>query len=366
MAQLFEEGRIGKLRLKNRLVRSATWEGLADQEGSVTQRLIDMMVELARNEVGLIISGYAFVTKGGQSTPWQLAAWHDRFLPGLRDMAEAVHAAGGKIALQLVHAGRFSSQELTGERPRVPSADGPLNQALTGSELETLITAFADAAARGKAAGFDAVQLHAAHGFLLSEFLSPAFNRREDCYGGSLENRARLLLEVVRGVRLRVGEDYPVLVKMNSDDFLEDGMTADEALRVAEMLERASVDAIEFSGGTPLSNDLIPARPGELTSKEHEVYYHGAAQEYQKMVRIPLILVGGIRSFEVAEELVRREEAQFVALSRPLIGEPDLVRRWHQGDHGMSVCISCNGCCGPALEGLGLRCVVLDPEQERA
>ncbi|MBJ6800137.1 NADH:flavin oxidoreductase [Geomonas propionica] len=366
MAQLFEESCIGSLRLGNRFLRSATWEGLADQDGSVTQRLTDMMVELAQNEVGLIISGYAFVTKGGQSTPWQLAAWHDRFLPGLRSMAAAVHAAGGKIALQLVHAGRFSSEELTGERPRVPSSDGPLNQALTGTELEALISAFADAAARGKAAGFDAVQLHAAHGFLLSEFLSPAFNRREDGYGGSLESRARLLLEVVHAVRLRVGKDYPILVKMNSDDFLEDGMGAEEALRVAKMLERASVDAIEFSGGTPLSNDLIPARLGELTSREHEVYYHGAAQEYQQRMGIPLILVGGIRSFEVAEELVQREEAQFIALSRPLIGEPDLVRRWHQGDRGKSLCLSCNGCCGPALEGLGLRCVILDPEQERA
>ncbi|MBJ6750045.1 NADH:flavin oxidoreductase [Geomonas anaerohicana] len=366
MAELFEEACIGKLTLKNRFVRSATWEGLATEDGSVTHRLTDMMVELATNEVGLIISGYAFVTKGGQSTPWQMAAWHDRFLPGLTAMVDAVHAAGGRIALQLVHAGRFSSQELTGERPRVPSADGPLNQALISGEIEGVISAFADAAARGKAAGFDAVQLHAAHGFLLSEFLSPAFNRREDGYGGSLENRARLLLEVVRAVRLKVGPDYPILVKMNSDDFLEDGMTGEEALLVAAMLERASVDAIEFSGGTPLSNDLIPARLGELTTPEHEAYYRGAAQDYQDRVGIPLILVGGIRSFEVAEELVQRGETQFVALSRPLIGEPDLIKRWHDGDRAKSVCLSCNGCCGPALEGLGLRCVVLEPELERA
>ncbi|MBU5637270.1 NADH:flavin oxidoreductase [Geomonas sp. Red69] len=366
MAQLFEEACLGKLSLKNRFVRSATWEGLAAEDGSVTPRLTDMMVELASNDIGLIITGYAFVTKGGQSTPWQMAAWDDRFLPGLASMTEAVHAAGARIALQLVHAGRFSSQELTGERPRVPSADGPLNQALTTGEIEGLIAAFADAAARGKAAGFDAVQLHAAHGFLLSEFLSPAFNRREDSYGGSLQNRARLLLDVVHAVRRKVGEAYPILVKMNSDDFLEDGMTAEEALQVAQLLEKASVDAIEFSGGTPLSEELIPPRPGELTSREHEVYYRAAAQDYQKQVGIPLILVGGIRSFEVAEELVQREEAQFIALSRPLIGEPDLVRRWREGDRAKSVCLSCNGCFGPALEGLGVRCVVLEPEQDRA
>ena len=360
MAQLFEQASIGNLFLRNRFVRSATWEGLADRDGFVTPRLCEMMAELARNEVGLILSGYAFVTRDGQSSPWQLAAWDDRFLTGLGQMANAVHAAGGRIALQLVHAGRFSSQELTGEKPLVPSSDGPLYRPLTQSGIDTVVAAFADAADRAKKAGFDAVQIHAAHGFLLSEFLSPAFNRREDAYGGSLENRARMLLDVVRAVRAKVGPEYPILVKLNSEDFLEDGMTRSEALEVASMLESASVDAIELSGGTQLSNEMIPPRIGELTETRQEVYYREAAQQYQGRVGIPLILVGGIRSYQVAEELVRQGATQFVSLSRPLIGEPNLVKRWHEGDRAKSICVSCNGCFAPALDGQGLRCVIND------
>lgn len=364
MSHLFEEAPIGGLILKNRFVRSATWEGLADRDGGVTPQLTRFVTKLARNKIGLIITGFAFVTRDGQTCARQMAVWDDRFLPGLRQMSEAVHAAGGKIALQLVHGGRFSSEELTGERPRVPSADplGEIYHALSAQEIAELVAAFASAALRAKNAGFDAVQLHAAHGFLLSEFLSPAFNHREDSYGVSLQNRARLLLEVVRAIRTAVGPDYPLLVKMNSEDFLEDGMTRVEAIAVARMLQHDSVDAIELSGGTPVSEEKIPARPGELASREQEAYYREAAMAFQRQLDIPLILVGGIRSFEVAEELVEHGAADFISLCRPLIGEPDLVKRWRAGDRRKSVCLSCNGCIGPALEGNGLQCVVLEPK----
>jgi 2,4-dienoyl-CoA reductase-like NADH-dependent reductase (Old Yellow Enzyme family) len=371
VAELFERTTINGMNLANRFVRSATWEGLADKEGSVTKRLCEMMVELAKGEVGLIISGYAFVSPDGQCTPGQMAACDDRFLPGLRDMTEAVHSAEGKICLQLVHGGCNANSKLTGLELVGPSAvekEGRLVCRSAGKdELAAIIAAFAQAAGRAGEAGFDAIQLHAAHGFLLSQFLSPAFNKRTDEYGGALENRARLLLEVVGHIREAVGHSYPVLVKLNSEDFLDGGMTRDEAIQVSAMLEKASVDAIEFSGGTVASPvELIPPRPGRLQTPEQEVYYREAARLYKQKVSIPLILVGGIRSYGVAEELVRNGVADYISVSRPLICEPGLIRRWREGDRRSSECVSDNACFGPALDGSGLYCLTMAKKRNKA
>jgi 2,4-dienoyl-CoA reductase-like NADH-dependent reductase (Old Yellow Enzyme family) len=322
------------------------------------------MVELARGGVGLIITSYAFVGREGQSSPRQLAVDDDRFLPGLRGMAAAVHAAGGKIAMQIVHGGAFSSPDLTGREVIGPTAgekDGkPAGRAMTLEDIAAVTAAFTQAALRAKQAGFDAVQIHAAHGFLISQFLSPALNRRTDDYGGSLPNRAQLLLEVVRGIRRAVGRDYPILVKLNSEDFLDRGMTREEAVQVAVLLEQATVDAIEYSGGTVASPAaLAPPRPGVLKSATDEVYYREASRLLKQAVSIPLMLVGGIRSYAVAEELVAGGTADFISLSRPLICEPGLIQRWREGDRRKARCISCNSCFGPPSEGKGFYCVTL-------
>ena len=371
MAELFEGTSINGMSLANRFVRSATWEGLADEHGAVTPRLTEMMVELARGEVGLIISGYAFVSPEGQSSPRQLAAYDDRFLPGLRDMVRDVHAVGGKIALQLVHGGCAANAALSGLEPVGPSAvekDGKtICRMLSKGDIADMVTAFALAAGLAKQAGFDAVQIHAAHGFLLSQFLSPAFNLRTDEYGGDLANRARFLLKVIRSVRETVGPAYPVLIKINSEDFLAGGMSSAEAVEVSGWLEKASVDAIEFSGGTMHSpQEFVPVRPGRLKTPEQEVYYRQAARLYKQKVTIPLILVGGIRSYEVAEELVRDGTADYISLSRPLICEPGLVKRWREGDRRKSECVSDNACFGPALEGKGLYCVTMAEKRSKS
>ena len=362
MSMLFEKVSINGMNLKNRFVRSSTWEGLAQNDGSVTVRLCKMMAELAKNEIGLIISGYAYTSPGGQSSPYQMAAHDDCFLQGLREMAQAVHSAGGKIALQLSHAGRFSNPALTGQTPMGPSAEESEGQlicrAMSKKDILDVITEFTQAASRSKQAGFDAIQLHAAHGFLLSQFLSPAFNRRTDEYGGTLENRARLLLEVVQNIRKTVGPEYPILVKLNSEDFLENGMTRDDAIEVAAMLERATVDSIEISGGTMFSQEFVPPRPCVLENRKEEVYYREAAKHYKQKIGIPLMLVGGIRSIETAEELIASGLADFISLCRPLIGEPDLIKLWLKGDRRKSECISCNECLGPAVEGKGIYCIV--------
>jgi 2,4-dienoyl-CoA reductase-like NADH-dependent reductase (Old Yellow Enzyme family) len=370
MAELFESTSIKGMSLANRFVRSATWEGLADQGGAVTPRLIEMMVELARGEVGLIISGYAFVSPEGQSSPRQLAAYEDRFLPGLRDMVEEVQAAGGKIALQLAHGGCMANSELSGLDPIGPSAvemnGQPICRMAGREDMARLVSAFARGAELAKQAGFDAVQIHAAHGFLLSQFLSPAFNQRTDEYGGELANRARLLLQVVRSVRKAVGPEYPILIKINSEDFLAGGMSCGEAVEVSGWLEQASLNAIEFSGGTAKSPEkFLPVRPGKLKTPAQEAYYRKAASLYKQKVTIPLILVGGIRSYGVAEELVRNGTADYISMSRPLICEPGLVKRWREGDRRQAECVSDNACFAPAMDGRGLSCVTLAKKRNK-
>ena len=369
-SKLFEATLINGMNLANRFVRSATWEGLADK-GCVTKKLTEMMIELARGEVGLIISGYTFVRPEGQSTPGQMAVYDNRFLPGMRDMAAAVHSAGGKIALQLVHGGCNANSSLTGLELVGPSAvrkEGRIAcRSASKKEISAIVTAFAEAAGRAKDAGLDAIQIHAAHGFLLSQFLSPAFNKRTDEYGGSLENRARFLLDVVKSIREEVGPRYPVLVKLNSEDFLEGGLTRDEAIQVSVMLAKGSVDAIELSGGTVASpTNLIPPRPGSLPTPDKEVFYREAAKVYKQKVSIPLILVGGIRSYEVAEQLVRDGMTDYISLSRPLICEPGLVKRWREGDRRKSECVSDNACFAPASDGIGVYCVTMAKKRSTA
>ena len=277
-------------------------------------------------------------------------------------MVEAVHKAGGKIASQIVHAGRFANFALTGLQPIGPSAvtkDGQTTcRAMSKPDIANIISAFTQAAVRAKQAGFDAIQLHAAHGYLFSQFLSPALNQRTDEYGGTLENRARFLIEVVRSIRKVTGPAYPLLIKLNSEDFLEGGLTRDEAVQVAAMLEAASVDAIEFSGGTVASPEkFLPVRPGKPKTPQDEVFYREAAKLYKTKVGIPLMLVGGIRSYEMANDLIRRGVADYVSLGRPLICEPGLVKRWRNGDRRRSDCASCNSCFAPASDGRGVYCV---------
>jgi 2,4-dienoyl-CoA reductase-like NADH-dependent reductase (Old Yellow Enzyme family) len=360
MAKLFEPARINNLTLENRFVRSATWEGLAQKDGGVTPVLLDRMVALARGGVGLIISGYAFIRKDGQSGPWQLGADRDDLLPGLAGLAAAVHENNGRIILQLAHGGFFAMAKLIGEAPLAPSIIPGMTKSprreLTIQNIQDLVDSFAEGARRAKAAGFDGVQIHAAHGYLLSQFLSPAFNRRTDGYGGSIENRTRFLVEALRAIRTVVGTDYPVLVKMNARDFIEDGLTLEDSLTAASLLVREGIDAIELSGGFLNGGRMNPSRMG-IDAEEKEAYFATEARAFKEKISVPLVLVGGTRSPGVAERLVSGGTADFVSLSRPLIREPGLINRWKSGDITKSACISCNRCFGPGVTGQGVYCV---------
>lgn len=359
MAKLFEPTEIQDLHVPNRFIRSATWEGLAGKDGACTLELVNLMLELARGGLGLIITGHTYVSAIGQASPRQLGLHNDGLIGGLREMTHTVHREGGRIMMQLAHAGLMADPKLTGTSPIGPSkAEDQLEspgKEMTAEEIKATVEAFGQAARRAKEAGFDGVQIHAAHGYLLSQFLSPAYNKRSDEYGGSLENRARVLLAVLGCVRRSVGRYYPVLVKINSEDFLEEGLSLPDFIKVGALLDRGGIDAIEVSGGTSFSGRFIPFRKGITFEREH-AYFRKAARALKTKINAPVILVGGIRSYLMAERLVVEGVADYISLCRPLIREPRLVERWRSGDLRKAACISCNGCLGAAGSEKGLYC----------
>jgi len=355
------------MKLANRFVRSATWEGMAADDGMCTPRLIELLTQLAGGNVGLIITGHAFIRSDGQAGPWQLGIHKDELVEGLQRMTHSIHQRGGRIAIQIAHAGLFANKVLTGQTPLAPSkVEGPGNSQkseMTTQEIQDIVEAFGQAAHRAKEADFDALQIHAAHGYFLSQFLSPAFNKRRDDYGGSVENRARIFLEVLKESRANVGPHFPILVKMNSQDLLDGGLTLEDSLRVGCMLQEEGVDAIELSGGTIVEGKFSHCKKG-ITSEEKEAYFRDGARDFKKKLYVPLILVGGIRSFHLAERLVTEGYSDYISMSRPFIREPDLIRRWASGDTRKAKCVSDSQCRDAAMAGEGILCVLEKARKE--
>ena len=363
MAELFEETVINGMVLKNRAVRSATWAGLAEPGGLCSKKLMALTEELARGEVGLIITGFAYVLPNGQALPGQLGIHDDAVLKNLKELTRRVHRARGKIAMQIVHAGAQTVMRESKDQPFWgPSAahdkvHKKTPKAMTQGEIKEAVQAFAKAAGRVKKAGFDAVQLHGAHGYLIAQFLSPATNRRKDKYGGPIENRARFLFQVYRRVRKTVGKDFPVFIKLNTKDFVRGGLSEKDALFVAKKLDALGINAIELSGGVPAAGALGPARP-RIRKADDEAYFLSIAKRIKKQVSTPIILVGGIRSFKVASHILKTDAADLVSMARPFIREPNLIKRWRQGDRKKAACISCNKCFGAAMSSKGVYCVM--------
>ena len=360
MNTLFEQTAINGMKLSNRFVRSATWEGMAADDGACTARLTDLMTALARGGVGLIITSHAYVSPAGQAGPWQLGIYKDDQIPGLEKMVKAVHDNGAKIVMQLAHAGYFANAKLIGRAPMAPSNVGEFakspRQEMTIEDIRKVVESFGSAAKRAQNAGFDGVQIHAAHGYLLSQFLSPAFNRRSDEYGGEIRQRAKAVVEVLQQIRQTVGREFPVLIKMNCRDFIENGLEIEDSLEAGKMLVSQGLDAIELSGGILVGGKLSPSRMG-IKSEEKEAYFQNDAKTFKAEINVPLILVGGNRSFQVAERLIREGTADYISMSRPFIREPDLINRWKAGDLSRAACVSDNQCFVPAGKGQGIYCL---------
>lgn len=370
MAALFNQSTINGMTLQNRLVRSATWEGMCEADGRPTDKLITCYRNLARGGVGLIISGYTFVRPDGKQLPGKMGIHTDDFSQEMESLTRAVHDEGGKICIQLVHAGGQTDSANAGRQPLAPSAVQveqfpEVPQELSKEGIAEIVSAFGDAARRAKTFGFDAIQLHGAHGYLINQFLSPLINRRSDEYGGSIENRCRFLTEVYRIVRQTVGRNYPVLIKLNSADFVDGGLVIKDAIYAAKILDSEGIDAIEVSGGTPASGDQSPARL-KIEKPEQEAYNLALAKEIKEAVRCPVMVVGGFRSFDVAERAVAEGDADYISMARPFIREPDLARRWREGDRSPAKCISCNGCFKPGLKEGGIYCVIEAKEREKS
>jgi len=370
LATLFEETTINGLTMRNRMLRSATWEGMCEQDGRPTERLINCYRDLAKGGIGLIITGYAFVRLDGKHNPGQMGIHTDDFADDYKKMIQAVHEAGGKIAIQLVHAGGQANAEIAGRQPLAPSAVKvdqfpEMPAELTRDEISNIIRAFGEAAYRAKSWGFDAVQLHGAHGFLINQFLSPLTNRRTDEYGGSIENRSRFVLEVYQKVRETVGSDYPVLIKLNAADYTDGGLEIDDSVYASKKLAEAGINAIEVSAGTSASGEKSPVRD-KINKSEKEAYNLELARRIKKAISCPVMVVGGFRSYRVAEKALRDYGMDYISMARPLIREPGLANRWLQDDRKRARCISCNKCFMPGREEGGIYCVIEKKKQEKA
>ena len=355
MKTLFEPTRINGLELANRFVRSATAEGAALPNGDVSEHQVNVLTTLAKGGVGLIITGAAYVSpEGGVSGGTGIC--NDSQIEGHRRITKSVHEAGGKIALQVFHNGKMASKADTGLTPLVVSKDDNMGddvREMDAADFQRISEAFVQGAVRAKTAEYDAVQFHVAHGYFLHQVLSPNDNRRTDEYGGTLEKRIRVIAKIIAKTRKAVGVGYPLLLKINSEDFIENGVTLEDSLEAAKQFVAAGIDAVEVSSGLVLES----ARVG-INSAAKEAYNRRQAARFKESLPVPVMLVGGVRSLEVAETLLENHVADYFSLSRPLVAEPALINRWKSGDTQKAFCKSCNSCFKPLMTGEAVFCAV--------
>jgi 2,4-dienoyl-CoA reductase-like NADH-dependent reductase (Old Yellow Enzyme family) len=391
MSALFSSIRIGQVELENRFMRSATYEGMAGEGGQASDAMVRLYRTLGKGGIGLIIPGYMYVHQHGRAYRQQTGIHDDALIPGLQRLARAAQEQGSKVSFQLVHAGWQTTRSTIGRTPLAPSATGrdPVNfirpHAMTEEEIEQVIQAFAEAAVRAAESGADGIQLHAAHGYLLNQFLSPFFNRRDDSWGGSPENRFRLLREIFNAVRKALPESMFVMVKLNTDDHTpRQGITPEVAVQYARWLAELGIDGLEISSGTMLfsfmntcrgdvpAEELVRSLPwwkkpvGALMMRRlagrygfDEPYHLSAAKAIRSVLGdVPLALVGGVRRVATMERLVSEDVADLISLCRPLIREPFLVRRIRDGAAEAAACESCNRCMAAVANHLLVRCYV--------
>jgi 2,4-dienoyl-CoA reductase-like NADH-dependent reductase (Old Yellow Enzyme family) len=339
---LFRAVKIGHLELRNRFVRSATGDGSADEIGRVTQHSEAIYEKLGEGGVGLIITGHSFISIQGQASPNQYGIHDDKMIHGLRRLAKAAHQGGAKIAVQISHAG-INSRLVTNKHnflQAVSSLDGTPSHfdVMTDKDIRDVILQYVSASRRAVEAGFDAIQLHGAHGYLMSQFLSPLYNHREDDWGGSDKKRRAFHLEVVRSVRNVVGPDFPLFMKLGVRDEHEGGLSLEEGVETAQELSLEGLDAIEVSCG--IGKPMKTA--GDTQVKD--AYFRKETEAVKGAVKIPVMIVGGVRSLELAEDIIDSNGADLISMCRPFIREPDLIQRWSLSSKSISSCVSCNTC----------------------
>lgn len=364
LPRLLTPGRIGPLTLKNRVIMAPMTTRKADADGFVTKAAIAYYEARAKGGAGLLTVEMAAPEKAGKHRNFELGIYDDRFLPGLTRLVEVIHAAGAKASIQLGHGGGHTRIDIAGEPPLAPSAvphsvqeghtEIVVPQAMSKARIAQTRDAFVAAAQRAKRAGFDAVEIHAAHGYLISQFLAPAENRRDDQYGGSLENRARFGLEITSAVKAAV-PSLAVTFRMNGDDFFEGGLTEDEAVEVARWAAKAGADAIHMTGGhyrsQPTAAIMIPPM---ATGKTPFLRF---AERVKRAVQVPVISVGRFGYPEAAIAAVEEGRADFIALARPLLADAEWVNKVAE-KRPVRLCIACNTCVDGMRAGRELHCLV--------
>lgn len=324
MKKIFEEVTLKNLRAKNRLVRSATWEAAAERDGSIMDEAYKIYSELAKGGTGIIITGFTSVALNDNYFEGMMRLCDDSLIPQYKKLAEIIHAQACPAIVQLALGAYYNDQGRQVE----------LNE-MSLEEIQLVIKNFIDAAVRAERAGFDGIQIHAAHFFFLSRFISPALNNRNDLYGGSTENRSRILLEILKGIRA-AAPGLHITIKINSNDFTYGGIDEDECLKICKILDKAGIDSIEISGnGTSVSN---------IKAGINEGYFVPAASEVAENVSCPVIVVGGFRSLKTMEAVINSSKIEMISLSRPLLREPDWTNKIKAEPDLISKCISCNRC----------------------
>ena len=317
MKNLFDETKLGGVTLRNRAWRSATWLGLAGRNGEMTEAIIRTYAGLARGGAAMLVTGLTSIAEDDAAIGGEAKFYDDQFVAGHRRLTDAVHDEGAKIIMQTA------------------MVDGLVDELAT-AEVEGVVRQFGEAAARAERAGYDGVQIHAAHFFYLSKFISPLYNHRTDRFGGSVENRARILVEVLAAMRERTSPGFIVAVKINSDDCQPGGLSQKDFLVAGKLLSDAGIDAIEVSANYTSRPNI---RPGV-----NEGSFLPAAAALAASVKTSVVLVGGLRSLETINTILAKTGIAYIALSRPLIREPNLINRWRAGDRRPSSCVSCNAC----------------------
>jgi len=389
MSILFEPIKIKNTEIKNRFVHSAIYEGMALESGEITDDIVKRYRTMAKGQVGLIIPGYFYVHESGRAMKYQSGIHQDEMIIGIRRLVKAVHEQESKIILQLVHAGMQTEKKLIDSLPLAPSASIRHPQTfikpreLSEDQILELIQAFGTAAARAVEAGADGIQLHAAHGYLINQFLSPFFNQRKDNWGGTAENRFRFLKKTILQVRKNMPENMPLLIKLNTFDHTpRPGITPEMAVTYADMLKALPVDGLELSCGTGTFSYMNMCR-GEMPQKEilqslpfwmrpfgkiitnklvgkydlSAPYNLDAAKRIRPVIpNMALLLVGGMRKKSEMEEIVQNGCADFISIARPFLREPFLIKKFMEGKTESASCTSCNRCLAAVVNQIQVRC----------
>lgn len=360
MSKLFSPIKIGQLELKNRFMMAPMENGLADMGGEVNERIIDFFVERAKNEVSIIITGSVGISPEGRGLPTQLSIYDDKFIPGLKRMNDAIHKAGAKVGAQIYHAGRQASEAVTGIQPIAPSAIpceivGNNPREMTKDDILEIKEKFKKAAERSIEANFDLVEVHFAHGYLLHSFLSPHSNKRIDEYGGSLENRMRFPMEVLKEVLDVCRGNVPVIIRISADEYLEDGLKFEEVKTICKKAVEAGVEAISLTAG---SYDAVEYTIQPMFIKQG--FLIPFSEELKKEVNVPIIVAGRLNSAELINSIVEEDKADMIAIGRGLIADESLIVKMKENDYqDIRYCVACNqGCIDKVFLGQGVNCLV--------